>query len=859
MARCPARRSVVPFIVFVLVAAQLGARPGHAQRAAPAATPDPCARASAAVPARTAGNVRELRLGLVLYGGVSLAIYMHGQTKELQNLVAASRAHEAPRDPAAPCTELDGTPRVYCQALEEIARDGVRVRVIIDSIAGTSAGGISGVFLAKALAHDESQEGLRQLWMENADIWRLMGGRFRAKLRLAGMAASLVLPGVSTRPPLDGDLMFGWVYDALEDMEPGCPGSSLVPPGERLRLMVPTTDFRGRPRGFVIGDPATGREREHRVLVDLTFDRPAVGPAPGEPLGAEDIPLLSFAARSTSSFPGAFPPINLENVRENVCSARGLSGDRCPKNPPYLERMRTGVFADYALDGSVIDDSWFVDGGVLDNYPFGRVIDDLVARAPSREVDRRLIYLQPDPATAPTSPSADEIKYLKTIWGALSAIARTEPIGDDFANIEEFNTRVRLAGGIIDRVRDLHGEQLADLPGIAGKRPEEIDPDAARREIAKDLEATAGLPYQAYLELRTLAVVEQLARNATRTCRLEESIQRSVLTAAVRRWSEERGLIGADADRDAQAEIRDALDVGYLWRQLRFVGDTINDLYPKLEAYPTLDRAALDEAQSRLAARIDETRRLMRGGDVSPAMGREIGALCQAALGMSADDGLSAVPAFIAEHRGTLDRIYAASVEHVGGRQEAIRDELQGDYDEITADWPADVRLTLYQDYLGFALWDLVLYPYQRLADAGELQEIRVVRMSPNDTSALGAGSADEKLGGTKLGHFGAFFQRHRREQDYFWGRLDGAERVLALVYGLEPPAETAEEPVGTPPDALLKAAFATIAAEESTPAAGREPLREAAGCIEAVAALAAREASLPGADAKIPEACKAR
>ncbi len=39
-------------------------------------------------------DVRELRLALVCYGGVSLAIYMHGVTKEIQKLVAASAAVE---------------------------------------------------------------------------------------------------------------------------------------------------------------------------------------------------------------------------------------------------------------------------------------------------------------------------------------------------------------------------------------------------------------------------------------------------------------------------------------------------------------------------------------------------------------------------------------------------------------------------------------------------------------------------------------------------------------------------------------------------------------------------------------------
>ena len=35
---------------------------------------------------------RELRLAVVCYGGVSLAIYMHGVTKEIHKLVLASAA-----------------------------------------------------------------------------------------------------------------------------------------------------------------------------------------------------------------------------------------------------------------------------------------------------------------------------------------------------------------------------------------------------------------------------------------------------------------------------------------------------------------------------------------------------------------------------------------------------------------------------------------------------------------------------------------------------------------------------------------------------------------------------------------------
>ncbi len=34
--------------------------------------------------------MKQLRLGLVCYGGISLAIYIHGVTKELYELVRAS-------------------------------------------------------------------------------------------------------------------------------------------------------------------------------------------------------------------------------------------------------------------------------------------------------------------------------------------------------------------------------------------------------------------------------------------------------------------------------------------------------------------------------------------------------------------------------------------------------------------------------------------------------------------------------------------------------------------------------------------------------------------------------------------------
>lgn len=61
-------------------------------------TSDPQDRQPAAKEESATGapHERELRLALVCYGGVSLAVYMHGITKEILKLVRASRAsHDA--------------------------------------------------------------------------------------------------------------------------------------------------------------------------------------------------------------------------------------------------------------------------------------------------------------------------------------------------------------------------------------------------------------------------------------------------------------------------------------------------------------------------------------------------------------------------------------------------------------------------------------------------------------------------------------------------------------------------------------------------------------------------------------------
>src|SRR3979490_965256 len=155
------------------------------------ATRSPSSGRSTTAPWSRRMKEKELRLALVCYGGVSLVLYMDGVIKEILKLSRASKAyHSVPQSEQREHQRYeaangdDGRPHdpedVYFTLLQSIGRT-LSLRVIVDSIAGASAGGISGIVLARALAHDLSIDHLRGLWLDEADLLRLLGSSQRAR------------------------------------------------------------------------------------------------------------------------------------------------------------------------------------------------------------------------------------------------------------------------------------------------------------------------------------------------------------------------------------------------------------------------------------------------------------------------------------------------------------------------------------------------------------------------------------------------------------------------------------------------------------------------------------------------------
>jgi hypothetical protein len=128
------------------------------------------------------------------------------------------------------------------------------------------------------------------------------------------------------------------------------------------------------------------------------------------------------------------------------------------------------------------------------------------------------------------------------------------------------------------------------------------------------------------------------------------------------------------------------------------------------------------------------------------------------------------------------------------------------------AEMPTPLRRRMLLAYLGFAFYDTVTLPLLRGEGLTEFDPVKVDRISPDDARAIRSGGTQATLRGVEFYNFGAFFSRAYRENDYLWGRLHGAERMIDLVASSLPDNATLSAEDMT---AFKRAAFLAILDEE--------------------------------------------
>jgi hypothetical protein len=122
--------------------------------------------------------------------------------------------------------------------------------------------------------------------------------------------------------------------------------------------------------------------------------------------------------------------------------------------------------------------------------------------------------------------------------------------------------------------------------------------------------------------------------------------------------------------------------------------------------------------------------------------------------------------------------------------------ELWAFFEKTTRDWRPDYRSGLLARYMGFPMWDAVIFPTVALSQLPQFTPIPVSQFSPLAASLLPT-PEHGKLKGMRFSHFSGFFKTEWRENDYLWGRLDGAELILRSLRDAQ--QATPQQPVGTP------------------------------------------------------------
>ena len=714
---------------------------------------------------------KELRIALVCYGGISLAVYMHGVTKELWKLARASRAH------LNGGTEIRGVEVVYRDMLRSMeTQHDLRLRVLPDIVAGASAGGINGVFLAQAIHSGQSLEPLTDLWLERADVDVLLDPDARVFTRFlkfwavplvnlflrgpGNMVSASVAPETRSEvraklsrlvrsrwfeAPFGGIGFSRLLAEALDAMAAGPVSAPLLPRGHPLDLFVTVTDFKGHMERLRLHSPPEVDEGEHRLSIGFRHITPAKG---GKPL-AETLELV-LAARATASFPGAFPALQIAEI-DALAAERGA---KWPSRAAFLARVLPHLTTPQEIAGAAL-----IDGSVLVNAPFAEAMSVLSARPAQREVDRRFVYIDPHPQRVGGMERNDPRppNWFSVIFGSLSAIPREQPIRDNLNTLAHESREMERLRAVITALRADVEHAVEHLFGhtffLDSPTPRRIS--AWRDKAQHAAAAQAGYAYQSYAQLKFAGVVDALAAVIAQAA---PTLDRAALGQALQHHLAAIGLSriangGGGLTVPAIAFLREH-DLAHRIRRLRLLARRLAEDWEQQPGVTSPQREAARDAVYQALA-------LYFARDGQEALGPDFPVIAAAAL----QDPAAALQTIAATRQLT-----------------ATDAEVDAILAEAMAAAPKPLRRMMLLTYLGFPYYDVVTLPLLRGADLTEFDPVKVDRISPEDATSIRKGGAEACLRGVEFYNFGAFFSRAYRENDYLWGRLHGAERMIDLV-----------------------------------------------------------------------------
>ena len=503
---------------------------------------------------------KEVRFAVVMYGGVSLAIYINGIAQEMLRLVRSTASRQVP--------DLSGTERIYRKVsylmenenmsmaeLDQASADTTKVpptRFVVDILSGTSAGGINGIFLAKALANGQSMDELKNLWVTEGDIETLINDK-----------RSIEKPLVLQNPPsslLNSERMYFKLLGAFDGMDKSVSGrkeSDASPFVDELDLFVTSTDLQGVVLPIRLSDDLVYERRHRNVMHFVYSERSVSGEDTRNDFFASYNPFLAFAARCTSSFPFAFEPMCLTDTDKILRRLKYNNGGDCNSSSKMWQRFYRDYLDPRGVSTVPFPKRSFGDGGYLDNKPFSYATEALMNRNADVPVDRKLIYIEPSPEHPEDDTETDEKPdAIQNTMAALLTLPRYETIREDLERVKERNrliervsaitsgvdrdeeaVRMQAAAAAVDNIDEWKQLGALALPKNTDWGKEfERDEDVADLDLA-DMIRRNGRAYAAYHRLRISAVTDQLANLIARVAGFDENSDYFIIIRSmVRAW-----------------------------------------------------------------------------------------------------------------------------------------------------------------------------------------------------------------------------------------------------------------------------------------------------------------------------------
>lgn len=365
---------------------------------------------------------REYRFAVVFYGGVSLAVYENGVARAFYDAAQGL-----------------GMFKVLSQMLD--------ARFVVDVVSGASAGGINGLMLAAALESGADFGQTAALWREAGGLQELLKPVEDAKGTESLLSESYYLE----------QLRFAFRQVCTP------PAERKGPPPKEIDVHVTGTDLNGQITTFVDGVGTPIEVKNHALVFHLKHrsGRNRLGvietideqPTPDQ-LSLQ-VDTLSSVARITSSFPGAFPPFTfseLETQKLHPLTATALT---------HLAASSQSATLDKSFE---LKAHHLVDGGVLENSPFGPVLEAIFHRVPSPDataVERTLFYVEPDPKV---STRDGGFTPLQVALESVISLPGYDGIAGDLQMLRAHNDSVRRAAALRARVRQKLFDKASSPP-----------------------------------------------------------------------------------------------------------------------------------------------------------------------------------------------------------------------------------------------------------------------------------------------------------------------------------------------------------------------------------------------------------